>query len=70
MLCGVPGVKADRMVVGYVGRVVEQEVSGERARELVGGVARKLETNELHLDHAIWRHESGRAVFLDEGSDG
>ncbi|GAA4883538.1 heme peroxidase [Serinicoccus chungangensis] len=70
MLCGVPGVKADRMVVGYVSRVFGQEVSGERARELVGGVARQLETNELHLDHAIWRHESGRAVFLGEGSDG
>lgn len=70
MLCGVPGVKADRMVIGYVSRVLEQDVSGQRARELVGNLAQRLEINELHLDHAIWRHESGRAVFLDEGSDG
>lgn len=70
MLCGVPGVKADRMVVGYVSRVVEEEVSGQRARELVANLAGRLDTNEIHLDHGIWRHESGRAVFLEEGSDG
>ncbi len=63
-LCGVPGVKADRMVVRYVSLALGEPVSGEEAEHLVGHVARNLGTSEIKLDHTIWRYESGREIYL------
>lgn len=65
MLCGVPGVKADRMVVSYVSRAVGEGVDARQARKLLGSVAGDLGVGEIKLDHSIWRKESGRQVFLD-----
>ncbi|MBD8061056.1 hypothetical protein [Oceanitalea stevensii] len=62
MLCGVPGVKADRMVVRYVTRAVGGAVGSKQARELVTAAADALGVSSIRLDHAIWRLESGRPV--------
>ncbi len=65
MLLGVPGVKADRMVVRYVARALERptlDVSPVEAAELVRGVAERNDWNVIRIDHAIWRFESGRPV--------
>lgn len=59
VLAQIPGVKADRMVVGYVARAVG-DVSAVRAAELVRDVADVNGWNAIALDHAIWRFESGR----------
>lgn len=64
MLCGVPGVKADRMVVSYVSRAFGQSASPEAARSLVCELARTQGIDEIVLDHAIWRLESAREVFV------
>lgn len=66
MLCGVPGVKADRMVVGYVSRVVGRQVTPAEAASLVSALADQRGLRRTKLDHAIWRHESGRSVYVDE----
>ena len=65
MLCGVPGVKADRMVVRYVSGAVGETVDARDARRLVSSVARDLGVGEIKLDHAIWRKESGRKIYRD-----
>lgn len=65
MLLGVPGVKADRMVVRYVARALERptlDMSPVEAAELVRGVAERNDWNVIRTDHAIWRFESGRPV--------
>lgn len=62
MLCGVPGVKADRMILRYVRRLVDEHVNGEQAAELVENVADRLGISYTTLDHAIWRKESDRPV--------
>ncbi|MFN2345173.1 MAG: hypothetical protein ABR616_05620 [Dermatophilaceae bacterium] len=54
------------MVVSYVSRALGESVSGEEARLLVGNVARAQGVDEIVLDHAIWRLESGREVYLAE----
>lgn len=67
MLLGVPGVKADTMIVRFVNRALEAEelppVDTRRARELV--VSAYEETGRgatlTHFDHAIWRAESDLA---------
>lgn len=61
MLCGVPGVKADRMVVRFVTRAVGP-VTPREARSLVLDAAADLGIDAIRLDHAIWRLESGRPV--------
>lgn len=68
MLCGVPGVKADRMVVAYVSRALGREVSAREAAAVVGEVADRIGVDRTKLDHAIWRKESGREVYLDGGA--
>ena len=69
MLCGVPGVKADRMILRYVRRVVGDHVNAEQASELVENVAGRLGTGFTALDHAIWRMESGRPVRRKDETD-
>ncbi len=69
MLCGVPGVKADRMVVAYVSRALGRPADSKRSASLVGQVADRIAVNRTKLDHAIWRKESNREVYLD-GSSG
>lgn len=66
MLCGVPGVKADRMVVRYVERAVGHQVTSPEAASLVGELADKRGLRRTKLDHAIWRFESGRPIYVDE----
>ena len=67
MHLGVPGVKADTMIVRFVNRALEAEgldhVRARDARALV--VAAHEETGRgeslMHFDHALWRSESDRA---------
>lgn len=65
MLCGVPGVKADRMVVRYVERALGRPVDPHEAALLVGEVADQRNLPRNLLDHAIWRQESGRPIYID-----
>lgn len=65
MLAGLPGVKADRMVIRFVSRALGDEVSPETAASLVREAAERIGVRATHLDHAIWRKESGRPVSLD-----
>lgn len=65
MLCGVPGVKADRMVVRYVARAIGAKTGSKDARQHVIAAAEELGVNTLGLDHAIWRFESGRPVLSE-----
>lgn len=66
MLCGVPGVKADRMVVANVSKAVDRSVTPAEASALVGALADRLSVGHIKLDHAIWRKESGREVYLEQ----
>ncbi len=70
MLARVPGVKADRMVIRYVARAIgvsEANLRPADAAHLVKEVAEIKAWDVIHLDHAIWRYESGRP-FNREGS--
>lgn len=72
MLAEIPGVKADRMVIKYVTRGIgcrPGSVLPERAAQLVSRVAESKGWSVIHLDHAIWRFESGRP-FQDDGDAG
>ena len=63
MLAQIPGVKADRTVLKYVTRAIgcrPGSMLPERAADLVSRVAQAKGWNVIHLDHAIWRFESGR----------
>lgn len=65
MLAGVPGVKADRMVVRYVARALGRapsDVSPGEASSLVRRLAEQNGWDVIRTDHAIWRFESGRPV--------
>lgn len=66
MLCGVPGVKADRMVIRYVNGALDEKIGSREAAELVSRVADRLDVTHNKLDHAIWRKESGRPYLLEE----
>ncbi|WP_232320407.1 heme peroxidase [Rhodococcus sp. WMMA185] len=64
MLAGLPGAKADRMVVRFVSDAVGvSDLSPERAAGLVRDAAGLLSVNATDLDHAIWRYGSGRPVM-------
>ncbi|QEH93492.1 heme peroxidase [Dermacoccus abyssi] len=65
MLAGVPGVKADRMVTRYIARVLDRVVDPHEAALLVGAAADERGLSRTLLDHAIWRHESGRPIYTD-----
>jgi hypothetical protein len=62
MLCGMPGVKGDRMVRRFVARALgapnELSVDPLRAVSLVQSAALRLEVEDRRLDFAIWQHES------------
>ena len=62
MLVGIPGVKADRMIVRFVTQVLgrPREVSRKEASRLVEEVADIMGVNCIYLDHTIWRYQSGR----------
>lgn len=63
MLAQIPGVKADRMVIRYVARAIgvrPETLPPLRTAELVKRAAETNEWEVTHLDHAIWRFESGR----------
>lgn len=60
MLLGQPGVKADRMIRRFVSASVGRDVDSERAGVIVREVAEWLGADPRYLDHALWRHESGR----------
>ena len=62
MLVGIPGVKADRMIVRFVTQVLgrPREVSRKEASRLVEEVADIMGVNYIYLDHTIWRYQSGR----------
>jgi hypothetical protein len=78
MLLGVPGVKADRMIVRFVNRALEKAdlpgVDALAARQLVIDAYDNQQVRDLpevesltHFEHAIWLTESNRAV--DAGAD-
>lgn len=62
MLLGIPGVKADRMVIRFVTKALgrHKEVSSKEASRLVEAVADDLKLNYIQLDHTIWRYQSER----------
>lgn len=66
MLQGMPGVKADRMVIRYVSDALEREVSAQDSADLVAKVAASWKVSASHLDHVIWRAASGRPWRLGE----
>lgn len=67
MHLGVPGVKADTMIVRFVNRVLEAEgfepVKARDARAIVVSAYEKTGLGEslMHFDHALWLSESDRA---------
>lgn len=69
MLAGVPGVKADRMVVRYVSRALGRETDPRESALLVAAVADRYSLSQTRLDHAIWRRESRRAVFTESDDE-
>lgn len=63
MLLGHPGVKADTMINRFVAQAVGAEsIDSRRAHAAVTGAAQILEVAGRDLDHAIWRHQSGRPL--------
>lgn len=62
MLIGIPGVKADRMIIRFVTSALERkkQVFPKDASRLIEQVADIMEVNYSHLDHVIWRYQSGR----------
>jgi hypothetical protein len=66
MLAGLPGVKADRMVIRFVSRALDgAELTPESAASLVREAAELMDVDPTDLDHAIWRKESGRPLSID-----
>lgn len=70
MLLGVPGVKADRMVIRFVTKALgrPKDVSAKEASRLVEAVADDLKLNYIQLDHTIWRYQSNRD-YLEDSSE-
>jgi hypothetical protein len=64
MLAGIDGTKPDRMIHSYITAAIGVAVTNEEAVELLTNVRQSWpepRPSLLELDHAIWRHESGRA---------
>jgi hypothetical protein len=65
MLCGMPGVKGDRMIRRFVaaalGEPNELAVDPARAVSLVQMAASRVGTDDRTLDFAIWQYESQQA---------
>jgi hypothetical protein len=63
MLLGHPGVEADTMINRFVSDAIGvKAVDAERAHAAVIDAAQILDVQAPDLDHAIWRHRSGRPV--------
>lgn len=63
MLCGLPGVKSDRMVRRFVAEALnrtELDVSASHARELVVEAADRLAVDTRFIDYAIWQYQRAR----------
>ncbi|MDI1463389.1 hypothetical protein QEZ54_20625 [Catellatospora sp. KI3] len=63
MLAGRPGVKPDRMIIRFVAAALGCPVGAvtpDQAADLVEQAAGRLNVTSTHLDHAIWRWQSGR----------
>ena len=63
LLARVPGATADRMITRYVTRAVgcrPGSLGSEHCAQLMVGLAEAKGCNATHLEHAIWRYESGR----------
>lgn len=64
MLAGIPGVKADRMVIRFVAAATghtEAQISPSVAVTLVRAAADQFNVSATVLDHAVWRFQSGRS---------
>lgn len=64
MLAGIPGVKADRMVVRFVANAIghpDARMSPSVAAALVRAAADHFHVSATVLDHAVWRFQSGRS---------
>ena len=60
MLCELPGVKADRMVIRFVADalgIAEAAVPAERANALVTRAADAVGRDPRYLDYAIWLYQ-------------
>ncbi|AIT61658.1 hypothetical protein [Corynebacterium doosanense] len=68
MLVGLPGVKADRMIVRFVTDAVGRPVSPLEASALVEEVSQELDLNPTHVDHALWRFQSHRE-WIDDAAN-
>lgn len=62
MLLGKPGVKADTWICRFVERAIGCDVSPQEARRLVMATAERVDTDPIHLDHAIWAYERQRRI--------
>ena len=60
MLLGDDDVKPDTWIIRFVGRAVPEVASDVEAKRLVVAVSERLGVSRKDLDHAIWRHASGR----------
>lgn len=66
ILAGFQSVKPDRMVIRFVARYAgldAKKLTPMEAADLIQQVAELYPTQPRRLDHVIWRHVSGRAVF-------
>lgn len=72
MLLGIPGVKADRMIVRFVNAALEAaglaSVDARGARALVKAAYKQTPRGETltHYEHAIWRAKGDLAVEAEE----
>lgn len=65
MLAGIDGIKPDRMIHGFITEALGVTVTNDEAVNLLTRVQRDWpgpRPTLLELDHAIWRHQSGRFV--------
>lgn len=64
-LAHIPGVPADRHLVGYVSGAIgvsPRRLAPATATRLMAAVAGCLGGTPMHLEHAIWRFQAGRSV--------
>jgi hypothetical protein len=67
LLCGLPAVKADTHVTGFVSSALDRQVAPEEARDLVIAATERLAANDPQpgwspggVEHFIWRVQSGQ----------
>ncbi|MGB3764447.1 MAG: hypothetical protein WA966_14630 [Ornithinimicrobium sp.] len=57
MNAGVPGVKADRMIIRWISRAVERRVTARDAESILLGAAGRMGVDAGLLDHAVWAYQ-------------